>query len=403
MFWQWIEPESTRERALRVHCRGSDVEARLLRSTWGGQGRRRGGDQEGVSAPCDEASSRTAIRTTPRRRRASRSPRRPTRFYPRGTSARRTTGSVTRASTRRAGRRRRVLGRRRVQRHVRRGIRRHLRRRPPRRSQPGASVAPICATSSSCRLEQAVFGDSVDIEMPTLVECRRCDGNGAEPGTRRRPARPAAARGRCASRRDSSRYSRPARAAAARGSGDRTARAASAPGRGRVRKIKTLEVKVPAGVDNGDRIRLSREGEAGATAGRPATSTWTSRSRTRDLRARGPELSLRGAGELRDRGARRHGRRADPRRQRDCSRCRPKRSRAACSGCAARACGPVRAGGIGDLFCRVQVETPVNLTAEQKQMLRAFDESLQNEGSRHNPRARSWFDGVKEFFERMGA
>jgi molecular chaperone DnaJ len=45
----------------------------------------------------------------------------------------------------------------------------------------------------------------------------------------------------------------------------------------------------------------------------------------------------------------------------------------------------------------------VNLTAEQKQMLRSLDESLQNEGSRHNPRARSWFDGVKEFFERMGA
>jgi molecular chaperone DnaJ len=63
----------------------------------------------------------------------------------------------------------------------------------------------------------------------------------------------------------------------------------------------------------------------------------------------------------------------------------------------------VRAGGVGDLFCRVQVETPVNLTADQKQMLRALDESLQNEGSRHNPRARSWFAGVKEFFERMGA
>ncbi len=63
----------------------------------------------------------------------------------------------------------------------------------------------------------------------------------------------------------------------------------------------------------------------------------------------------------------------------------------------------VRASGVGDLFCRVQVETPVNLTAEQKQTLRAFDESLQSEGSRHNPRARSWFDGVKEFFERMGA
>jgi len=63
----------------------------------------------------------------------------------------------------------------------------------------------------------------------------------------------------------------------------------------------------------------------------------------------------------------------------------------------------VRAGGVGDLFCRVQVETPVSLSPEQKELLRAFDDSIQNEGSRHNPRARSWFDGVKEFFERMGA
>jgi molecular chaperone DnaJ len=63
----------------------------------------------------------------------------------------------------------------------------------------------------------------------------------------------------------------------------------------------------------------------------------------------------------------------------------------------------VRASGYGDLFCRVQIETPVKLSEEQKQVLRAFDDSIQSEGSRHNPRARSWFDGVKEFFERMGA
>jgi molecular chaperone DnaJ len=45
----------------------------------------------------------------------------------------------------------------------------------------------------------------------------------------------------------------------------------------------------------------------------------------------------------------------------------------------------------------------VHLSADQKDKLRVFDDSIQNEGSRHNPRARSWFDGVKQFFERMGA
>jgi molecular chaperone DnaJ len=63
----------------------------------------------------------------------------------------------------------------------------------------------------------------------------------------------------------------------------------------------------------------------------------------------------------------------------------------------------VRGPGVGDLFCRVQVETPVKLTEEQKVQLRAFDASLQGGGPTHSPRARTWFDGVKEFFERMGA
>ena len=63
----------------------------------------------------------------------------------------------------------------------------------------------------------------------------------------------------------------------------------------------------------------------------------------------------------------------------------------------------VRSAGIGDLFCRVQVETPVRLNEEQKEALRAFDESLTEDGDRHSPRARSWFDGVRAFFEKMGA
>ncbi len=63
----------------------------------------------------------------------------------------------------------------------------------------------------------------------------------------------------------------------------------------------------------------------------------------------------------------------------------------------------VRSSGVGDLFCKLQVETPVKLTDEQKELLERFDESVQAGGSRHSPRARSWLDGVKQFFERMGA
>jgi molecular chaperone DnaJ len=64
---------------------------------------------------------------------------------------------------------------------------------------------------------------------------------------------------------------------------------------------------------------------------------------------------------------------------------------------------PVRGGATGDLFCRVMVETPVELTAEQKELLRKFENSLAEDGKRHNPRERSWLEGVKDFFGRMGA
>jgi molecular chaperone DnaJ len=63
---------------------------------------------------------------------------------------------------------------------------------------------------------------------------------------------------------------------------------------------------------------------------------------------------------------------------------------------------PVRGGPVGDLICRVIVETPVNLTERQKELLRELDESLTTGGKHHNPNATGWLDGVKSFFEKMG-
>ena len=59
---------------------------------------------------------------------------------------------------------------------------------------------------------------------------------------------------------------------------------------------------------------------------------------------------------------------------------------------------PVRGGSRGDLFCRVVVETPVNLNGEQREMLRKFEESLRMDASKHAPRGESFFEGVKRFF-----
>ena len=64
---------------------------------------------------------------------------------------------------------------------------------------------------------------------------------------------------------------------------------------------------------------------------------------------------------------------------------------------------PVRGGATGDLFCRVVVETPVDLSAGQKDLLRKFESALAADGRSHNPRQRSWFEGVRQFFGRMGS
>ena len=64
---------------------------------------------------------------------------------------------------------------------------------------------------------------------------------------------------------------------------------------------------------------------------------------------------------------------------------------------------PVRGGPAGDLFCKVKLETPVNLTDEQQELVRQLEKSLSAGGKRHHPRSRSWLDSVKKFFDKLGA
>ena len=63
---------------------------------------------------------------------------------------------------------------------------------------------------------------------------------------------------------------------------------------------------------------------------------------------------------------------------------------------------PVRGVAIGDLLCKVLVETPVNLTEKQKDLLRKFEETMSGTGGKHSPHSSSWMDGVKKFFEGVG-
>jgi molecular chaperone DnaJ len=174
-------------------------------------------------------------------------------------------------------------------------------------------------------------------------------------------------------------------------------------GRGRVRKVKTLSVKVPAGVDSGDRIRLAGEGEAGRNGGPPGDLYV-------DIMVKSHPIFEREGQNLRcevpiDFAAAALGSSVEvPTLDGQVVLKIPPETQ---SGRVFRLRGKgvrsVRASGVGDLFCRVQVETPVKLSDEQKSLLEKFDAAVKAGGDRHSPRSRSWLDSVKAFFEKMGA
>lgn len=251
-------------------------------------------------------------------------------------------------------------------------------------------------------LEQAVAGESINIDVPTQVECDRCDGNGAEPGTSPTPCSTCNGAGQV--RVQQGFFSIQQTCPACKGVGTTVQDPCSeCAGRGRVRKVKTLAVKVPAGVDSGDRIRLAGEGEAGRNGGPPGDLYVDIMVKAHPIFERdGQNLrcevpigfaaaaigssvevpTLDGQVMLKIPPETQSGR---------VFRLRGKGVRS------------VRASGVGDLFCRVQVETPVKLTDEQKALLEQFDEAVKAGGDRHNPRSRTWLDSVKAFFEKMGA
>ncbi len=247
-------------------------------------------------------------------------------------------------------------------------------------------------------LEQAVNGDTITIQVPTLVGCDVCHGSGAKPGTQPQTCTTCGGRGQV--RMQQGFFTVQQTCPRCRGTG----KIISDPcvkchGQGRVEKEKTLSVKIPAGVDNGDRIRLSGEGEAGPNGG-PAGDLYVEISVlphaifSRDgadlacevpvafaTAALGGEIevpTLGGSVSLKIPAETQTGK---------VFRLRGKGVK------------PVRGGSIGDLLCRVEVETPVHLNKEQKELLKKFDAALKAGGGKHSPREHSWLEGVKKFFK----
>jgi len=249
-------------------------------------------------------------------------------------------------------------------------------------------------------LENAVSGDTVTIDVPTRVSCETCDGSGAKKGTR--PVKCSTCGGAGQVRMQQGFFSIQQTCPACKGAGTMIGDPCEdCHGRGRVHKTKTLSVKVPAGVDDGDRIRLSGEGEAGRNGGPPGDLYVEIRVHSHKLFTRdGADLAcevpismataaIGGEVEL-------------PTLDGNVSLKVPAGTQ---SGKVFRLRGKgvtmVRDARKGDLFAKVSVETPVNLTAEQKDLLQRFDESVQTGGEKHSPRAGGWLDNVKRFFDRI--
>jgi len=251
-------------------------------------------------------------------------------------------------------------------------------------------------------LPQAVFGDTINVELPTMQSCETCDGSGAKPGTS--PVTCDTCGGHGQVRRQQGFFSVQQTCPSCRGTGKKIEQPCSkCRGRGRIQRSKTLAVKVPAGVDNGDRIRLTGEGEAGQNGGPPGDLYVDIRVTNHPIFERdGADLSC--AVPIAFVTAALGGTVTVPTLDGEVNLKIPDETQ---SGKVFRVRGkgvkPIRSHSTGDLYCRVEVETQIKLTSEQKDLLRKFDEAIVTGGDRHGPRMTSWRDGVKRFFENIAS
>ena len=262
------------------------------------------------------------------------------------------------------------------------------------RAQSGANLR----YDLELNLEEAIAGSTIKIRVPRLVTCNECSGSGAKRGSS--PVQCPTCNGAGQVRMQQGFFSVQQTCPKCRGQG-KIINDPCRPchGQGRTRNSKTISVKVPPGVDTGDRIRLTGEGEAGEY-GAPTGDLYVHVIvRDHEIFTReGPDLycevpisfaaaalgrdieipTLDGKVKLRIPQETQSGR---------LFRLRGKGVRS------------VRSSARGDLLCRVVVETPVNLSRKQRDILESFEDSMVDDEPRFRPRASNWFDSVKKFFD----
>ena len=250
-------------------------------------------------------------------------------------------------------------------------------------------------------LEQAVFGDTANLDFATLVECEECHGAGSSKGTKPKTCETCHGQGQVRMQQGFFTVQQTCPRCQGRGQVI-TDPCVKCRGQGRVRKQKTLAVKVPPGVDTGDRIRLSGEGEAGRNGGPHGDLYVEVRVKEHPIFERdGAHLSC--EVPISFKTAALGGTIEVPTLDGDVTiKVPPETQSGRVFRLREKGIKPVRGGGPGDLFCRVVVETPVHLTREQKELLARFDEALRSDHKHHHPREDSWLDGVKRFFTSLG-
>lgn len=249
-------------------------------------------------------------------------------------------------------------------------------------------------------LEDAVAGTDRRIEIPTLAGCGPCKGTGSADG-KLDACGTCHGRGQVRIQRGIFTMQQPCPQCGGRGQVI-TNPCAHCHGNGRIEEEKVLSVKIPAGVDNGDRIRLAGEGEAGPPGTPPGDLYVEVRVKPHPIFQRdGDDLhcevpiritqaalgdsvqvpTLDGEAEIRIPAETQGGK---------VFRLRGKGVKS------------VRSRAPGDLYCKVEVETPVNLTPRQRELLEEFEATFVGEGARrHSPKASTFMDGVKGFWDRM--
>lgn len=246
-------------------------------------------------------------------------------------------------------------------------------------------------------LEEAAAGADKVIRVPSWDVCDTCKGSGAKPGTSPETCKTCEGTGQV--RMQQGFFSIQQTCPTCNGMG-KTIKdpCIKCHGVGRVKHNKTLEVKIPAGIDDGMRIRSSGNGEPGANGGPPGDLYVEIHIRPHpvfqregdDLHCEVPVSFARAAlgGDI-----------EVPTLDGKVSFPVPEGTQ---TGKIFRLRGKgirgVRTGKPGDLFCHVTLETPVKLTDRQKELLKEFDKLVTEGGEKHTPQDKSWGQRVRDFF-----